>query len=148
MRILVLISLLLTTLLIHHNATHPSTPPAQSSVLLTTSFSIGGGTLTNILCAAGAFLTAAVPRGMECEACVPWSLAVVALTARLHVFAQGGWGVQEKAYAWGLGRTGMRWVVGGPGRWLETFGEWEGEDGTEKHGLAEEGDGLVGETEL
>lgn len=152
MRILILVSLLLTSLLIHHNATHPSTSPPQTSVLLTTSYALGGGTLTDVLCAAGAYLTDAVPRGMECEACVPWSIAVVALTARLHVFAMGGWGREERAYAWGIGGKGMRWVVGGPERWLETFGEWEGEgleeEGPEKHGLSEEGEGLAGESEM
>ena len=156
MRIIVLLSLLLTTLLIHHNATHLSTPPAQTSVLLTTSYALGGGTLTNALCAMGAYLTAAVPKGMECEACVPWSIAVVALTARLHVFARGGWGGEERAYAWGLGGRGMRWAIGGPARWLETFGEWEGEGKGrvgdewlgEKEGLVGEGEELFRENEV
>ncbi|KAL2113189.1 hypothetical protein VUR80DRAFT_5096 [Thermomyces stellatus] len=153
MRVLVLSCLLLIALLIHHNATHPSTPAHQASVLLTASYALGGGTLTNSLCAAGAYATAAVPRGMECEACVPWSVVAVALTARLHVFSRGGWGGEERAYAWGLGRSGVRWVVGGPGRWFETFGVWEGEtlvgeEGLgEKEGLAWEGEDLAGETE-
>lgn len=128
MRVLVLLAFLLATFLTYREAMHPTTPASHTSVLLTTSYAIGAGTLTNILCATGAYLTSGVPRGMECDACLPWSVVVTAVTARLHVFKEGGWGAEERAYAKGLGRAGVRWAVGGPRRWLETFEGYEADE--------------------
>lgn len=139
MRIPVLLTILLATLLTHRTATHPSTPPPHASVLNTVTYALGAGTMTNVLCAAGAHLTGYVP-GMESEACMPWSIVAVAVSARLHVFKSGGWGREKREYAKGLGGTGVRWVLGGPGRWFETFEMWE-------EGLVKEDGGFGGEGE-
>ncbi|CAI4213288.1 unnamed protein product [Parascedosporium putredinis] len=51
----------------------------------------------------------------------PWSIAAVAVTARLYIFGIGGYGREEWAYARNLHGKAADWVVGGPARWLETF---------------------------
>lgn len=128
MRILVLLSLLSAALITHRTATHHATPPEEAPVLLTASYSVAAGTLTNVLCATGAYLAGAVP-GMECEACVPWSVVAGLVAARMHTFAIGGWGAEGRGFAKEVPGRGARWLVGGPERWFETFdavGEGEG----------------------
>ncbi|SPO03235.1 uncharacterized protein DNG_05917 [Cephalotrichum gorgonifer] len=131
MRILVLLSLLSIALLTQRTANHHSTPPPHASVLHTTAYALDAGVLTNVACAVGAYAMGYVPVGMETEACVPWSVAAGALTARIHVFSVGGWGKEERAYAWELGQKALSWLFGGPERWFETF------DGTKSVGVAE-----------
>lgn len=129
MRILVLLSLISAALITYRTATHHTTPDHEAPVLLTGSYSLAAGALTNVLCAAGAYLTSAVPVGMECEACVPWSIVASLVAARMHTFAIGGWGAEGRGYAREVPGKGVRWLVGGPERWFETFdavGEGEG----------------------
>jgi len=121
MRIILLLSLLLVALLTLRTANHPTTPTPHATVLRTTSYALNAAVLTNAACSAGALVTAAVPRGMESDACAPWSVAAFAITARLHVFGVGGYGREEWAYARGLAGKGVEWVIGGPQRWFETF---------------------------
>lgn len=121
MRILVLLSILSAALITHRTATHHTTPPHETPVLLTASYTLGAGALTNILCATGAYVASAVPRGMECEACVPWSIVAGLVAARMHTFAIGGWGQEGRGFAKEVPGRGMRWLVGGPERWFETF---------------------------
>lgn len=160
MRLLVLFSLLSAALITHRTATHHTTPAQEAPVLLTASYSLAAGTLTNVLCATGAYLAGAVP-GMECEACVPWSVVAGLVAARMHTFAIGGWGAEGRGFVKEVPGRGARWLVGGPERWFETFdavGEGEGfvrkvrvgdETETETEVVVEvEGEGEPGRAEL
>lgn len=76
----------------------PETDPAAARVMTTTFYSLDAGVAVNVICALGAFFTDAVPRGMESDACLPYSIVTVAIAARLHTYGIGGYGYAERAY--------------------------------------------------
>ena len=69
----------------------------------------------NLVCSAVTFATGVVPRGMESDACMPYTMVAPFVAARMHVYAEGGWGMREWDYLWGTGGRVVDGVLGGVG---------------------------------
>ncbi len=97
---------------LHTSIHNPETKPHIKNVHKTSFFAFSTATAVNVVCSVGAYATQAVPRGMESDACMPYSMITVALASRLHIFHMGGYHNGEWRY---VGET--------PGRWMAWAGE-------------------------
>jgi hypothetical protein len=114
-RILLIALLVYALYALNKSIKNPSTPLPTRHVHQTTFFALSTASAVNILCAAGAYATKAVPRGMESDACMPYSMVAVGLAARLHIFHMGGYRMGEWGYVRNTPARWRVWAEGVPG---------------------------------
>ncbi|KAH7313424.1 hypothetical protein B0I35DRAFT_435152 [Stachybotrys elegans] len=91
-------------------AANPEADIAERNVMTTTSYSLTGAMVVNVVCAVVVRGVKAVPAGDEMGACSPYGLIGAGISARLHLFYLNGYTHGEWAYVREVPSRTMRLV--------------------------------------